>query len=227
MKLFSSHFLDRPELDKFTRELKQGEYLFRAGDRGQTMFIVLQGSVAIYDAWHGGDVLIGIVGWGQVLGEQAIVGDSDYERQFSAKALTRARLLEFNVEDMRIIEKRIPDFTLRVLQITSRWLHRTNRLVEVLHPTDETERLVRAIIFLNQEKKASQSEEITLEQLLHITGLDAVKIESFLKFLARESIVFPTNTGYTLSEESTLAARIRTVADKYVPSPSKPVKRAA
>ncbi len=190
------------ELKRFTREIEKGKYLFHAGETGSTMFLLMQGSIGLYDVTSElGEVLISKVGWGQVFGEQAIVGAPPYRRLYSAKALEWARLLEFDAQDMKIIEKKIPDFTFRILQITSKWLDQTNRLIQVLKPMNETERLLRCVSYLANTRYFSETEnenQVTSESIQYLTDIEKSAIEKFLTSLVEEKLLTPTSKGYRI-----------------------------
>jgi len=203
--MFGDSLNDR-ELKQYIRELNLGETLFQSGEVGKTMFLILQGQIGLYDSTpEKEELLIAKVSWGQVVGEQAIVGEPPYSRVFSAKALVRTRVLEFDIKGMRTIEKKIPDFTLRILQITAKWLDRTNQIIHVLKSTEEVERVVRCLCFIsNQAFGTNQSTTpsgtaIAVDYIHYITGIAEVRIEGYLSHLVNHKIMTETAEGYRIN----------------------------
>ena len=52
--------------------LEKGQFLFREGEPGETMFVLEEGSVAILKAWRGKDYLLGKLGTGDCVGEMSL-----------------------------------------------------------------------------------------------------------------------------------------------------------
>jgi len=112
-----------------TRELGQGEVLFRAGEPGGQLFAVLDGRVRIYVAGAGGaEITLNLLGPGEVFGEIAMLDGA--ERTASAAALEPGRLLQLRRESVLAAMRRHPELAERIVLLLCRRLRWTSEQVE-------------------------------------------------------------------------------------------------
>lgn len=114
------------------RHYADGEVLFHKGDRGDEMFIIQAGSVAIYDPSPdkpGQERPLRIFRAGETLGEMALI---DYQpRTLSARAVQPAQVLVLKGDDFRRL-LRDPDLALAVMAgLNDRIRYTTDFLGEV------------------------------------------------------------------------------------------------
>ncbi|MBI4862126.1 MAG: cyclic nucleotide-binding domain-containing protein [Candidatus Riflebacteria bacterium] len=83
-------------LDQGTlRRLPQGEILFKTGDPGDSMFVILQGRVHIYQVLEGGIVkTLANLGYGAIIGEVSVIDRQP--RSAAASALEDSALFELS-----------------------------------------------------------------------------------------------------------------------------------
>ncbi|MGE5276516.1 MAG: cyclic nucleotide-binding domain-containing protein [Acidobacteriota bacterium] len=72
-------------------EFEAGQYLFRQGEEGDRMYLVLEGEVEILFDHEGHQVPVARCGIGDYLGEEVILKRG--ERSANARAITRVRVL--------------------------------------------------------------------------------------------------------------------------------------
>lgn len=98
------------------REWRQGDVLVHTGDRTDRAIVLLSGLAKIHrSAGQGEDVVLGISGPGDLLGEMSAVRDS--VRSATASALTDIRALVLPVPDLRGFLSSRPQATLALLDL--------------------------------------------------------------------------------------------------------------
>ena len=96
-----------------------GEVIFEQGDRGDRMYVVRQGSVALKE----GDRVVETVGAPGLFGELALI-DSD-PRALTAVADTDVELVEIEVRQFWVLVHETPGFAHLVMSVMARRLRRT------------------------------------------------------------------------------------------------------
>ncbi|MHA2371222.1 MAG: cyclic nucleotide-binding domain-containing protein [Candidatus Hodarchaeales archaeon] len=127
--------LSKPEINQIfdlgvIRPIKEGELIFRKGDIGQEMYIILTGTIDIVDESKANALgIIAELGPGEVLGELAIFGES---HEHSAHAIARepAYVLVLSEEILnKLFEQEIPKkFVMNIIKILCHRLRVTNRM---------------------------------------------------------------------------------------------------
>ena len=79
-------FSQNPELAKLLRECDRGDDLFLEGSVGNTVFLILQGSVELKKKVGNHQITIGKVEAGAFIGEKALLQDKPFPRFASARA---------------------------------------------------------------------------------------------------------------------------------------------
>jgi CRP-like cAMP-binding protein len=133
-RLFARHFmlehLSESDLDNllvFARRahFAGGETLFRQGDPGHAMMVLVAGRVKI--VVHGGDgreLMLAILGPGEILGEMALL--EGRPRSADAVALDDCDMVVVQRRDFLPFLERHPEIAIRMLQVLSDQLRRTN-----------------------------------------------------------------------------------------------------
>lgn len=101
----------------------RGEAIFREGDRGDGMYVVVDGRVQLRVR---GKALEDI-GPGAVLGEMALIDDAP--RTASAIAKRDCRLVRIDAKRFRSLVQQTPDFALQIMAVMAKRLRRMNRRV--------------------------------------------------------------------------------------------------
>jgi CRP-like cAMP-binding protein len=110
----------RSALDSFT--LAPGEALFREGEEGDRMYVVLDGRVDILI----GDTVVEVASRGVVLGEMAMIDDAP--RSASAIAKTASRLVAIDRKRFHLLVQRHPGFSTHVMKVLADRLRHMNQL---------------------------------------------------------------------------------------------------
>lgn len=104
-------------------KLSAGETLFREGDQGQFMYILMTGSVEI--SVHGR--VVEIAEAGATLGEMAMI--SDEPRSATVMAQSDCTLLPLERERFNFLIQQTPNFALKVMRIIATRLRRTDAIL--------------------------------------------------------------------------------------------------
>jgi len=115
--------LFRQESD--TVQLSPGEFLFREGDKGEKMYVLLEGEVDIFL----GDFVLETAGPGALLGEMALIDDSP--RTAHAVAKTPARLAQIDRRRFHFLVQQTPHFATHVLKTLADRLRHMNAVTTV------------------------------------------------------------------------------------------------
>ena len=113
--------LFRQETD--TTDLSPGEAVFREGDKGDVVYVVLEGSVDIVV----GGTVVETAARGAVLGEMALIDDSP--RSASAIAKTASRLVAIDRRRFQFMVQQTPNFSIHVMKVMAERLRRMDRLL--------------------------------------------------------------------------------------------------
>ena len=106
--------------DKEATSFAPGQSIFRAGDQGEAMYIVVEGEVEILD----GSVLLETSGQGSIVGELAL--NDDEPRSATAVAKTDCRLVAVDRRRFQYMVQETPLFALSVMKVLADRLRKKN-----------------------------------------------------------------------------------------------------
>jgi CRP-like cAMP-binding protein len=102
--------------------------LFNEGEPGNTMYVLMEGSMAVVVAGHA----IEVAGPGTLIGEMALVDSS--ARSATAVARTNCHLLPINQAQFDLLVRESPEFARHVMMVMAGRLRRMNqRLLEAVY----------------------------------------------------------------------------------------------
>ena len=106
--------------DKEATSFAPGQYIFKAGDPGEAMYIVVEGEVDILD----GSILLETSGQGSIVGELALIDDEP--RSATAIAKTECKLVVVDRRRFQYMVQETPLFALSVMKVLADRLRRKN-----------------------------------------------------------------------------------------------------
>jgi CRP/FNR family cyclic AMP-dependent transcriptional regulator len=106
-----------------TIDLSPGEAVFREGEKGDLLYVVLDGSVDIVV----GAAVVETAERGAVIGEMALIDDSP--RSASAIAKTPCRLVGVDQKRFQFLVQQTPNFSLHVMRVLAGRLRQMDRLL--------------------------------------------------------------------------------------------------
>jgi CRP/FNR family cyclic AMP-dependent transcriptional regulator len=109
-------------------KLSDGETLFRAGDLGESLFLVRAGEIELYVRDNAGQkIILDITRPGDFFGEIALLDAG--ARTASAVALTDTELIELDRDDLLLLFQRKPDAALSMLAAMGRMTRKADELL--------------------------------------------------------------------------------------------------
>jgi CRP-like cAMP-binding protein len=104
---------------------KEGDIIFNEGDKGQHLYLILNGEIDIYKYMEGRNIVIATIKKGDVFGEMAILDDEI--RTASAKVISEsAQLMQVTKEHFIDQIKKNPTFIFNILKNLSKRLETIN-----------------------------------------------------------------------------------------------------
>jgi len=131
------------------RACRRGEILVRQGDSAGDLFSVIEGRLKVGSvAGEGAEVLLSVVGPGDVFGEIALLDEQP--RSATVVAAEPCRLLVVPHASFRPLLRELPTLALRLLQILSRHVRRLSARTEDAAALDVRARLAKTLLDLGQ-----------------------------------------------------------------------------
>jgi CRP/FNR family transcriptional regulator, cyclic AMP receptor protein len=107
--------------DKEAMSFAAGEFVFKAGDPGETMYIINEGEVEILD---GSGTILETAGPGSIVGELALIDDEP--RSATVVAKTDCRLVAVDRRRFEYMVHETPFFGLAVMKVLADRLRKTS-----------------------------------------------------------------------------------------------------
>jgi CRP-like cAMP-binding protein len=92
-----------------------GHVLFRAGDRGEACYIVIDGSIAISVPTPNGPLVVNTLGRNEIIGEIAVFGD--VPRTATATTLSRVEALRISKDQFLSVVRENPEVAVELIKI--------------------------------------------------------------------------------------------------------------
>ena len=108
-----------------TLQLSPGDFLFREGEKGDKMYVLLEGEVDVFL----GEFVFETAGPGSLLGEMALIDDSP--RTANAVAKTSARLAQIDRRRFHFLVQQAPHFATHVMKTLADRLRHMNAVTAV------------------------------------------------------------------------------------------------
>jgi CRP/FNR family cyclic AMP-dependent transcriptional regulator len=171
-----------------SRSYSRGDYLFREGDPGSYLYVVVRGKVKIGRVDEGGnEVVFAIAGAGEVLGELSLF-EEDGERTADAQALepteclmiARAPLLEFL--------SRRPALLLQIISALCRYIKRKDAVMGEIAFLDIPARVALKLLELAESKGRRTTAGIVIDMPLSqrtLAGMVGASRENVNRALSR------------------------------------------
>lgn len=98
------------------RNMKKGEYLFMAGDRSSSLFVIHKGKVRIYRLNDNGEEqLIRVLSHGDFTGELSLFSNDEKSKSY-AEVLEDAEVCRINREDIYGLMQKYPDISIKIIE---------------------------------------------------------------------------------------------------------------
>lgn len=158
-----------------TTRLQRGEVLFREGQRGDRLYVIVTGKIKLgRSSTDGRENLMAILGPGEMFGELSLFDPGP--RTASAIAVAETQVLALSTEQLRDYLSNRPQVALTLLAALARRLRRTNESLADLVFTDVPGRVAKALLDLAArfgrpvEEGIMVSHDLTQEELAQLVG---------------------------------------------------------
>src|SRR5919107_3603983 len=140
-----------------------GRVLFRKGDLGTGLVVIVSGIVRISVAsGDGNEIVLNLVGRDEIVGEISLLDGG--ARTANAVTATKCQLLTLDRRDFVSVLHNHPAFAVRLLALVSARLRRTSEQLEDLTFADPKTRLAKALLRLAEIQGTSEEEPIAITQ---------------------------------------------------------------
>jgi CRP-like cAMP-binding protein len=157
----------------------RGEVIFREGESTERLFLIESGRVKLSTASpNGHELLIGVVGPGQIFGELEVIDRGN--RAMDARAMEDSRVLALDSDVLWTVLENRPSLARRLLELMARRLQRADQASQDLVFFDAPTRLARRLLQLAEEhgRSVGTDEEsimvtvrVTQEELAQMIGV--------------------------------------------------------
>ena len=154
-----------------------GAPIFIEREKGNSLYIILEGQVKITKFLDGKDILLGIMRTKDIFGEMALLDNSP--RSATATAADEpVTVLAINKENFALYIQRHPEIARRIIELLSERIWLINRRLANLLITDTNARIYGALLILLQKNRVSLQKglsyifEMGSEDLARFIGLD-------------------------------------------------------
>nr|WP_042178709.1 Crp/Fnr family transcriptional regulator [Kibdelosporangium sp. MJ126-NF4]CEL13356.1 cAMP-binding proteins-catabolite gene activator and regulatory subunit of cAMP-dependent protein kinases [Kibdelosporangium sp. MJ126-NF4]CTQ99046.1 cAMP-binding proteins-catabolite gene activator and regulatory subunit of cAMP-dependent protein kinases [Kibdelosporangium sp. MJ126-NF4] len=185
--------------------LARGEVVFRMGDPGDSMFLVVHGRVRIGRPGDAGkENLLTLLGPGDLFGELTLFDPAP--RKATATAVSTVDLLALTASTMRTWLASEPDAAWHLMRFLARRVRRTNDVVETLLFSDVSRRVARAVLELADRFGRRTPDGVrvdhglTQQELAHYVGASRESVNRALAEFAARSLVRSESRGLVITD---------------------------
>jgi len=197
-----------------TRTLARGHVVFREGDDGDRLFIVLEGKVKISRAAADGrENLLAVLGGGEMFGELSLFDPGP--RTATVTTVTEAVLASLDHDDLRPLLTERPGVAVQLLMALAQRLRRTNEAMADLVFTDVPGRVAKALLDLAEKFGVQEAEglrvrhDLTQEELAQLVGASRETVNKALSEFAHRGWLRIEGRSVLLIDPERLARRAR------------------
>ena len=190
-------------LDKILAHCQRRRYtakstIIYAGDRCESLFFIVKGSVTILiEDDDGREMIIGYLNPGDFFGEMGLFGQEGQEQERSAwvRAKTECEVAEIGYAKFRELSQQDPDLVFTLGTQMAERLRQTTRKVGDLAFLDVTGRVARTLLDLSKQPDAMTHPDgmqikITRQEIGRIVGCSREMVGRVLKALEDQGLVY-------------------------------------
>ncbi|MCK9518840.1 MAG: Crp/Fnr family transcriptional regulator [Dehalococcoidia bacterium] len=183
------------------RRFKPRQVLFAAGDPPERVYLLLKGRVKIYQvAENGKEIILDVVGKGDVVGDMAIVEDG--ERIACAQAIDETVAVSISWEDFAHLLQSSPRLGFAMAELMARRLVGMQRTFMNIVSKPVSARL--ADTLLNRQEDGVILLGLTHQELAQTIGTSRETVTALLSRFAALGAIAPTADGYKITDEDLL-----------------------
>jgi CRP-like cAMP-binding protein len=183
---------------KLALAVPAGTVLFRQGDAGQEMFIIVAGAIRVTRVVGAAERTLAVLGPGEFVGEMSIL--TGEPRTATATVLEDARVVPIDAGMLEQIVARSSEVAVRLLKRLAFRLQASNDLIEVLLHRDVRVRVVMGLALLVETAGVERREggvfiDVTPDDLAEQVGVTSAEVLEVLGRLSRSGLVVADPRG--------------------------------
>ncbi|THF64365.1 Crp/Fnr family transcriptional regulator [Pseudothauera rhizosphaerae] len=183
------------------RRFPRGQAVVLAGDRSDFVYFVLTGSLKVVVSDEDGrEVILSILGQGELFGEMAIFGEQP--RSASVVAVTPSDLVMIPKQDFRQIMKDNFDVAWRIMCNLAERLRNADRKIESLALMDVYGRVARLLLEMAEEHDGRMVvvRKISKQDIAKMIGASREMVSRVMKDLSVQGLIEESERGIVLRE---------------------------
>ncbi len=185
------------------RRFRPREVLFRAGEEPDRVYLILRGQVKVYRiADNGREVILDIVGRGDVVGDPSMVEDG--ERAATAQALEETICLSISWADFTHLMQHSPRLGLAMVELVAKRLSALQRSFLSLASKPVSARL--AEFLLRRARGAEIRVGLTHQEIAHSIGTTRETVTALLSRFVALGVLQPAPGGFRILDEGLMRA---------------------
>jgi CRP/FNR family transcriptional regulator, cyclic AMP receptor protein len=195
-----------------TRAVVRGHVVFQEGEKGDRLFVVLDGKIKISRAAADGrENLLAVLGPGEMFGELSLFDPGP--RTATATAITESTLASLDHDDLRPLLLAQPTVAAQFLRALAERLRRTNEAMADLVFSDVPGRVAKALLDLAERFGDESSDgvlvrhDLTQEELAQLVGASRETVNKALSEFANRGWIRLEGRSVLLLDRARLARR--------------------
>jgi CRP-like cAMP-binding protein len=194
-----------------TRVLRKGAVLFRKGDPGTALYVLVSGAMRVDAPSEGGrNAVFNLILSGEIFGEIAALDGGI--RTADAVAIERSEVMIIDRRDILPVLRRHPELALRLIEVLCGRVRRTSEQVEDIVFLDLAGRLAKALLHI-QQKAAAESPQarirVTQREISQMVGASRESTNKQLRQWERAKLLRIERGAILLLQRDRLANEIR------------------
>ncbi len=189
------------------QHMKKGEYLFKQGDSEDRVYFIKEGSLKFVRITENGEeVIIEIVGSGEVIGETTLFREGVFS-PVSAIVLEEANVCSIDSKSFERIITENPEISLQIIKNLSTRLYDTWEKITELNTQTIQEKVISFFIQLAQEQGEPCTEgtlikiPLTQHEIASAVGASRVRVAQTLQDLIKSNYICRKRKHYILKKK--------------------------
>ena len=187
------------DLRKWVKSYTVGSSLFAQDDAGETIYLIKSGKVQLFRRSHDTQKLVGTVGAGGLLGEKTLFANSAYSHSVTAKAIEPTQVIQFEASELPIIEKKFPEFKMRLLASVTGRLEQANQLIRILQTPGLKDRVIQYVLYYCEHNQGQEGTEIVSTMIEADLQIPADTVKEYLNYLVEHKALTLADERYFLA----------------------------